>query len=109
MTLTTPLSRRMAREHRAMALMVALYCRNHHHHPRLCPECAELERYAHDRLNRCRFQDQKSTCSACLVHCYAPAMRARMRAVMRYAGPRMLYRHPLLARRHLIDGRTGAR
>jgi hypothetical protein len=32
-----------------------------------------------------------------------------MREVMRYAGPRMLWRHPLLAVAHLIDGRRPAR
>jgi len=31
-------------------------------------------------------------------------MRERIRSVMRYAGPRMMYRHPLLAFHHLIDG-----
>lgn len=92
-----------------MALMVALYCRHHHRGRMVCPECAELERYAHDRLDSCRFQERKATCAKCPVHCYAPAMRARMRDVMRWAGPRMLYRHPLLALRHLIDGRVGAR
>ena len=31
-------------------------------------------------------------------------MRARIREVMRYAGPRMLLSHPLMALRHLLDG-----
>jgi hypothetical protein len=31
-------------------------------------------------------------------------MRERVTAVMRYAGPRMLLRHPWLALRHLLDG-----
>jgi hypothetical protein len=31
-------------------------------------------------------------------------MREKIRAVMRYAGPRMLYHHPLLAFYHMIDG-----
>jgi hypothetical protein len=31
-------------------------------------------------------------------------MRERICAVMRYAGPRMMYRHPMLAFYHLIDG-----
>jgi len=32
-------------------------------------------------------------------------MRDRVRVVMRYSGPRMLSRHPLLAVGHLVDGR----
>ena len=32
-------------------------------------------------------------------------MRERVKEVMRYAGPRMIVRHPVLAVFHLIDGR----
>jgi hypothetical protein len=32
-------------------------------------------------------------------------MRERVREVMRYSGPRMLTRHPVLAVAHLVDGR----
>jgi hypothetical protein len=85
--------------------MVRLYCK--HHHPSAdppCPECAELLDYALERLSRCPFQEGKTTCARCPVHCYRADKRARIRQVMRYAGPRMLTRHPLLALRHLIDG-----
>jgi hypothetical protein len=32
-------------------------------------------------------------------------MRAQVKEVMRYAGPRMLWKHPALAVRHLIRSR----
>jgi hypothetical protein len=32
-------------------------------------------------------------------------MRENIRKVMRYAGPRMIYHHPIMALRHLLDGR----
>ncbi len=32
-------------------------------------------------------------------------MRERVRVVMRTAGPRMIWKHPILAIRHVIDGR----
>jgi hypothetical protein len=35
-------------------------------------------------------------------------MRERVRTVMRYAGPRMMWRHPFLALAHLVDGRRPA-
>jgi hypothetical protein len=35
-------------------------------------------------------------------------MRERVRTVMRYAGPRMLKRHPYLAVMHILDGRRTA-
>jgi hypothetical protein len=31
-------------------------------------------------------------------------MKEKIRAVMRYAGPLMIYRHPILALFHFIDG-----
>ena len=62
--------------------------------------------YAGVRLEKCPFQEHKTTCAKCPVHCYKPARRAQIRAVMRYAGPRMMLRHPRLAFYHLvIDGR----
>ena len=44
----------------------------------------------------------------CPTHCYKPEMRERVRAVMRYSGPRMLREHPVLAIAHLADGRRRA-
>jgi hypothetical protein len=35
-------------------------------------------------------------------------MRERVRDVMRYAGPRMMWRHPWLALAHVVDGRRPA-
>lgn len=96
----------MAREKRTVEAMIRLYCRGHHDAgDELCPECRDLADYARTRLDRCPFREAKPTCAKCPVHCYRPDMRERIRAVMRYAGPRMLYRHPALALLHLLDGR----
>jgi hypothetical protein len=96
----------LARELRTIDAMIRLYCREQHGSPHeLCGECQELLAYARLRLDKCPFQEGKATCAKCPVHCYKPAMRERVRVVMRYAGPRMLYRHPILAVRHLLDGR----
>ena len=98
-------SRRLQREAHTVAAMIRRYCRDRHHTTDgLCPECAKLLAYARRRLTRCPFQERKTTCGKCPVHCYAPAMRERIREVMRYAGPRMLFSHPLLALMHLLDG-----
>jgi hypothetical protein len=86
--------------------MLELFCRDRHrpaHVP--CAECEALWDYITERLARCPFGAAKPTCLACTVHCFQPAMRERIRAVMRHAGPRMTWRHPLLALRHLLDGR----
>ena len=42
------------------------------------------------------------SCRKCPVHCYRADMRERIRTVMRWAGPRMIFHHPLAAARHLI-------
>ena len=83
--------------------MIALYCRKQHNTPKghLCPECQELHDYALARIDRCPFMETKTFCSACKVHCYKPEMREKIRAVMRWAGPRMLPVHPVLSIRHL--------
>jgi hypothetical protein len=87
--------------------MVELYCR-HHHAEEVCGDCEELLRYADRRLDRCPYGADKPTCANCPIHCYRPEPREQMRQVMRFAGPRMLWRHPLLAILHLIDGRRAA-
>ncbi len=86
--------------------MVRLHCRRQHGaKDALCAECAELMRYAGKRLDKCPFQEGKTTCAKCPVHCYKPAMRERIRQVMRYAGPRMTWRHPIMTLFHFLDGR----
>ena len=98
---------RRARELKTIAAMLRMYCRGHGHQQRasLCASCSELLAYAARRTERCVFGDAKPTCANCLVHCYTADRREQVRIAMRWAGPRMLLRHPLLAVRHLIDGR----
>jgi len=97
---------RISREKRTMAAMVRIYCRHHHGaHGQLCADCAQVLEYATGRLDRCPYGAEKPTCAKCPIHCYKPAMREKARAIMRYAGPRMLLRHPVLAILHLLDGR----
>ncbi|HEY5529533.1 MAG TPA: nitrous oxide-stimulated promoter family protein [Thermoleophilia bacterium] len=111
-------ARRFRRERRTIEVMVQLYCRENHQSDSrratgrgargdglLCDQCAALLGYAGLRLDACRFAGDKPVCSRCSVHCYSPAMREVVRAVMRYSGPRMLRRHPLLAVSHLFDRR----
>ena len=86
--------------------MLEIYCRDHHSEKKeLCRDCRELMNYAEMRLDGCPFQEEKTTCANCPVHCYHPSMKERIKEVMRYSGPRMTYRHPALALCHLIDGR----
>ena len=94
------------REKRMVSEMIALYCRKKHHTKGgLCPECAELESYARMRSDKCPFMETKTFCSNCKVHCYKPVMREKIREVMRFSGPRMLFSHPVMAISHVIESK----
>lgn len=97
------------REKRIVAEMITLYCRDHHQAPAPCADCAALIAYAHMRSDKCPFMENKTFCSNCSVHCYQPDMRERIREVMRYAGPRMIKTHPIMAIRHLVESRLEKR
>ena len=80
---------------------IHLYCRKKHKtvekHHGLCEECEKLRDYAAMRVDKCPFMETKTFCSNCRVHCYKPQMREEIRNVMRFAGPRMLFYHPIMA------------
>jgi predicted amidophosphoribosyltransferase len=98
---------RLARERQTIRFMIEIYCRKNHLSVAAgvcpCPTCQQLADYAMQRIERCPFKADKPTCVKCPVHCYKPAMRDQVRQVMRYAGPRMLFYHPVLAIAHLLD------
>lgn len=90
------------REQVTVEQMIRIYCRYKEGNKELCPQCRELLQYACIRLERCPFGEKKTSCQHCSIHCYKPEMKKRMQTVMRYAGPRMLFFHPIAAIRHLI-------
>jgi hypothetical protein len=98
---------RRARALETMQVMVRMYCRGHHHGQgeALCNDCGALFDYAKRRLERCVFGDAKPTCANCVVHCYKADMREQIRLVMRWAGPRLMLRHPVMAIAHLLEER----
>ena len=91
------------REKETVSRMIAIYCRKKHGGKTLCPDCAALEAYARKHSDRCPFMETKTFCSNCPVHCYKADMREKIRAVMRFSGPWMLFYHPILALRHVIE------
>lgn len=93
---------RLDAERRTLEIMVRLYCLHKEGNASLCDGCRALIDYAGDRLSRCPFGEDKPTCRLCKVHCYSKDMKRRVCEVMRYAGPRMVLYHPLLAIRHVL-------
>ncbi|KQC09850.1 MAG: hypothetical protein APR62_13080 [Smithella sp. SDB] len=87
-------------------LMIDLYCRDHHssiNGP--CRKCSNLFDYVEKRIEKCQFKENKPRCSKCPAHCYNQDMREHIRAVMKYSGPRMLYRHPILTVKHYLTNK----
>lgn len=98
------------REKQTVALMIRLYCKkNHRTGENLCPECEALTGYAMQRSDKCPFMETKTFCSNCRVHCYKPEMREKIREVMRFSGPRMIFHHPVMAVRHVIESKKEAK
>lgn len=104
------LSPRLRREYTTIQAMVEIYCSNHHQPGKkeICDECAELIRYARGKLEKCPFQENKSTCGKCTVHCYKKDMKEKVIAIMRYSGPKMISKHPVMAFQHFLDSRKPA-
>ena len=77
---------RITREKEMLPEMVKIYCHG-----------------VHNRLDHCRWGNEKNFCSQCPCHCYKPAMREKIRAVMRYSGPRIMLYHPLVGSLHAFE------
>lgn len=95
---------RLKKEARTIEAMVKLYCKAHHHPEHdICPECRAFLDYALKRLACCPFGEEKPVCAKCRIHCYRPAERETARSIMRWAGPRLVWTHPVMAVRHIFD------
>ncbi|MCG9695391.1 nitrous oxide-stimulated promoter family protein [Shewanella sp. Isolate11] len=104
------LNGKLQQEFQTITAMVQIYCKDHcaaKGKLDQCQQCQAFLEYAHTRLDRCPYGQQKPTCNKCPVHCYKPELKAKAREIMIYAGPRMLLPHPIMAIRHLIAERFG--
>ncbi|AGH81432.1 hypothetical protein PCNPT3_07470 [Psychromonas sp. CNPT3] len=92
---------RLGVEFKTIRAMVNIYCHNKHPAKETCAECQAFLSYANEKLDRCPYGQNKPTCNKCPIHCYKKEQREQARTIMRYAGPRMLLWHPILAFKHL--------
>lgn len=101
-------------EKRLIPTMVRIYCKGNHKAKRkeegikgkdVCSDCKELTEFAEYRLEKCPFKKNKGFCSFCKIHCYKakPQYREEMQKVMKYAGPRMLFTHPVFSISHVVQ------
>ena len=93
------------KEKKLIPVMIKKYCHGKHgtKGEELCEECRALTDYALFRLEKCPFKVNKKFCSFCKVHCYKPDMRERIKDVMKWAGPRMIFTHPVFAFKHVFQ------
>lgn len=106
------IAKRRQREKKTISQMVAIYCAGNHEQAvrtetaycgeAVCPRCKAVDDYSVMRTERCRQMAVKTSCDECPYHCYRPEEREQIKQVMRYAGPRMMTKHPVAALRHLM-------
>lgn len=80
-----------------ITLMIHLYCSYHSD-----IDEQELITYASKRIEKCPRIKEKTFCSQCPIHCYEKKMQEKIKKVMRYSGPRMIFHHPILAIKHAV-------
>ena len=94
-------------EKRTVYKMIRMYCKDNHNTKKgLCDDCKILYEYAAKKYDKCPFGNKKPVCSKCQIHCYKKEKREEIRLVMRYAGPRMIFRHPIYAIVYLFNKLT---
>ncbi|KMQ53066.1 hypothetical protein CHISP_0287 [Chitinispirillum alkaliphilum] len=81
--------------------MISIFCKSNHSANSLCDECSELLEYSKQRLSACKFGDNKPACRNCKIHCFKPDMRSRIRKVMKFSGPRMIFHNPFATIKHV--------
>lgn len=97
--------KRIQREIKTIEKMIQIYEKAHPTSADSPEQYQKLYDYAINRLEKCRYGEQKPACKQCPIHCYQPKMREQMKLIMRWSGPKMLFHHPILAIRHLLDDR----
>lgn len=97
------LTGKLAEEFKTITLMTTLYCKAHHQKGN-CEDCQNLLSHAQQKLDRCVYGQEKPACKLCPIHCYKPHYRELTKVIMQYAGPKMLFKHPILTINHVIKG-----
>lgn len=96
----------LAVEHQTIAKMTKIYCQHFHKVPYTnCQSCQAFVGYAEKKLDRCVYGQAKPACKNCPIHCYKPTEKQLAQQIMRFAGPKMLFKHPILAIKHLLKAK----
>lgn len=97
-------SKRISRERQTIKSMVEIYCESKHStNGCICKDCQEILDYCNLRISKCVFGNKKPACSECPIHCFKPEMKKKIKTIMRFSGPKMVFRHPVYSLYHILD------
>lgn len=95
--------KKIEREKVIVREMIKMYAQSKTGEKELKGHYKDLADYCELRLENCHWGEKKPVCKVCPIHCYGKEKRAEIRKVMRWAGPRMLLRHPILTLKHYLS------
>lgn len=89
-------------ERETVKWMITYFCLKNHKEGEICSRCLQLLEYAGKRIDHCPHGAYKPVCSNCEIHCYKDIYRERIREVMKFSGPRVIFRKPVFGMKYLI-------
>ncbi len=99
---------RRDKKHMISEKMIKMYCKyNHSKSTELCYDCIDLMEYSKFRTSKCPYIGITLFCVNCPTPCYKVDYKEVMRKVMKYSGPRFLFKHPIYTISHVISDYRG--
>ncbi len=90
---------RIDKDRKTLEAIGRIYCSAHHDGLKdaasLCPSCRQAVDRTLERTASCPY-GHEGNCEDCDIHCQRGEAREQIREIMRYAAPRMAFRHPLM-------------
>jgi len=89
-------------EKKIIQKMIGIYCKKKHRRQELCEECLLILEYAKQRLDNCRYGENKGFCAHCPTQCYHIKRKLHLKKIMRFSGPYIILYDPLLFFKHMF-------
>ena len=94
----------LEKDRKTLEAIGRIYCRGNHDASKdaegLCAECRETVDVTLGRTAVCPY-GHAGNCQDCDIHCQRGDAQRRIREMMRYAAPRMAFRHPIMTAEYL--------
>lgn len=94
---------KVEKDKKTLEFMINIYCEKKHKLGlNKCSKCQELYEYAANRLDKCKFGENKTSCKKCTIHCFHSEKREQIKKVMRFSCPRIIFYRPHHYIRYII-------